>query len=64
MDSAFYYYLKSTELFKEEGQHYIAYNLVGMAHIQQTYGDYYSSEETLTEALPYINNDSVSGCGK
>lgn len=58
LDSAFYYYLKSTELFKEEGSStYIAYNLVGMAHIQQTYGDYYSSEETLTEALPYINND-------
>ena len=58
LDSAFYYYLKSTELFKEEGSNsYIAYNLVGMAHIQQTYGDYYSSEETLTEALPYINND-------
>lgn len=58
LDSAFFYYLKSTELFKEEGSSpYIAYNLVGMAHIQQTYGDYYSSEETLTEALPYINND-------
>jgi signal transduction histidine kinase len=58
LDSAFYYYLKSTELFKEEGSSsYIAYNLVGMAHIQQTYGDYYSSEETLTEALPYIDND-------
>lgn len=58
LDSAFYYYLKSTELFKEEGSStYIAYNLVGMAHIQQTYGDYYSSEETLTEALPHINND-------
>lgn len=59
MDSAFYYYLKSTELFKEEGDStYIAYNLVGMANIQQTYGDYYSSEETLTEALPYLKNDS------
>lgn len=59
LDSAFYYYLKSTELFKEEGNStYIAYNLVGMAHIQQTYGDYYSSEETLTEALPYTKNDS------
>lgn len=58
LDSAFYYYLKSTELFKNEGSSaYIAYNLVGMAHIQQTFGDYYSSEETLTEALPYINND-------
>jgi signal transduction histidine kinase len=58
LDSAFYYYLKSTELFKEEGSStFIAYNLVGMAHIQQTYGDYYSSEETLTEALPHINND-------
>ena len=59
LDSAFYNYLKSTELFKEEGDStYIAYNLVGMAHIQQTYGDYYSSEETLTEALPYINNNA------
>ncbi len=59
LDSAFYYYLKSTELFKAEGSSaYIAYNLVGMAQIQQTYGDYYSSEETLTEALPYINNDA------
>lgn len=58
LDSAFYYYLKSTELFKEEGNStYIAYNLMGMAQIQQTFGDYYSSEETLTEALPYINND-------
>ncbi|WP_225876781.1 tetratricopeptide repeat-containing sensor histidine kinase [Flavobacterium muglaense] len=58
LDSAFYYYLKSTELLKEKGSSpYIAYNLVGMAHIQQTFGDYYSSEETLTEALPYINNN-------
>jgi tetratricopeptide (TPR) repeat protein len=57
-DSAFYYYNKSKELFEAEGDSpYIAYNLLGMAHIQQAYGDYYSSEETLTEALPYINND-------
>ncbi|WP_245712027.1 tetratricopeptide repeat-containing sensor histidine kinase [Flavobacterium gillisiae] len=57
-DSAFYYYNKSKELFEIEGNSpYIAYNLLGMANIQQTYGDYYSSEETLTEALPYINND-------
>ena len=57
-DSAFYYYNKSKELFENVGDSsYIAYNLLGMAHIQQTYGDYYSSEETLTEALPYINND-------
>ena len=58
LDSAFYYYLKSTVLFKEEGNStYIAYNHIGMAQIQQTSGDYYSSEETMTEALPYINND-------
>ncbi|TDE03872.1 hypothetical protein E0F98_10230 [Flavobacterium hiemivividum] len=58
VDSAFYYYNKSNELFEIEGNSpYIAYNLLGMAHIQQTYGDYYSSEETLTEALPYIKND-------
>tara|TARA_R110000868_G_scaffold4476_2_gene28127 strand:+ start:3705 stop:5423 length:1719 start_codon:yes stop_codon:yes gene_type:complete len=58
VDSAFYYYNKSKELFVSDGNSpYIAYNLLGMAHIQQTYGDYYSSEETLMEALPYIKND-------
>jgi signal transduction histidine kinase len=57
-DSAFYYYNKSKELFENVGDSsYIAYNLLGMAQIQQTSGDYYSSEETLTEALPYINSD-------
>ncbi|MBP4141952.1 hypothetical protein J3S90_09065 [Flavobacterium sp. P4023] len=57
-DSAFYYYNKSKELFEHVGDSsYIAYNLLGMAQIQQTSGDYYSSEETLTEALPYINSD-------
>jgi hypothetical protein len=40
MDSAFYY-LKSTNYLKKT-IFTIAYNLVGMAHIQQTYGDYYS----------------------
>ncbi|WP_245744912.1 tetratricopeptide repeat-containing sensor histidine kinase [Flavobacterium frigoris] len=58
VDSAFYYYNKSKELFEIEGSSpYITYNVIVMAQIQQTYGDYYSSEETLTEALPYINND-------
>jgi hypothetical protein len=39
MDSAFYY-LKSTELFKEEAAAVTSHNSVGMAHIHQTYGDY------------------------
>jgi hypothetical protein len=53
-------------------QPYIAYNLLGMAHIQQTHGDYYSSEETLMEALPHTKNDlqyqmaanNLSNCSK
>jgi signal transduction histidine kinase len=58
IDSAFYYYNKSKEIFEVEGDSaFIAYNLLAMAHIQQMYGDYYSSEETLTEALPYIKNN-------
>ena len=45
-------------MFKNVGDSsYIAYNLIVMAQIQQTYGDYYSSEETLTEALPYLKKE-------
>jgi hypothetical protein len=35
---------------------YTAYNLIQIARIQQTFGDYTGSEETLTESLPIIDN--------
>lgn len=57
-DSAYYYYNKSKALFEiVKDTSYIAYNLIQLARIQQTYGDYGSSEETLTEVLPYIENN-------
>jgi signal transduction histidine kinase len=57
-DSAYYYYNKSKELFEiEKDSSYVAYTLIQLARIQQTFGDYSSSEETLTEALPYIENN-------
>lgn len=58
-NSSFYYFNKSKiafEKFKDSAN--IAFNLVQMAQIQQINGDYYGSKETLTEALPYVKNDS------
>ena len=58
-NSSFYYFNKSKiafERFKDSAN--IAFNLVQMAQIQQINGDYYGSKETLTEALPYVKNDS------
>lgn len=58
-DSAFYYFSKSKELAEQHKDFdYMAYNLLAMAHIQQTSGDYASSEETLTEALPFLEEHS------
>ena len=58
-DSAFCYFNKSKELAKEQNDvDYMVYNLLAMAHIQQTSGDYASSEETLTEALPFLEKHS------
>ena len=57
-DSALFYYSKSKEIFESEKDSlYSAYNLIQIARIQQTFGDYNSSEETLTEALPFIQKD-------
>lgn len=57
-DSAYYYYNKSKELFEiEKDSAYTAYTLIQLARIQQTFGDYNNSEETLTEALPYIDDN-------
>ena len=57
-DSAYYYYNKSKEIFEtEKDSAYAAYTLIQLARIQQTFGDYGSSEETLTEALPYIHDN-------
>jgi signal transduction histidine kinase len=57
-DSALFYYSKSKELFEaEKDTVYTAYNLIQIARIQQTYGDYNGSEETLTESLPIINDN-------
>ena len=59
-DSALFYYSKSKEIFESEKDSlYSAYNLIQIASIQQTFGDYNSSEETLTEALPLIQKDST-----
>lgn len=55
---AFYHYTKSKDLFEiEKNDAFAAYNLIQLARIQQTYGDYNDSEETLTEALPFIKNN-------
>jgi signal transduction histidine kinase len=57
-DKAFYHYTKSKDLFEiEKNDAFAAYTLIQLARIQQTFGDYTNSEETLTEALPYINNN-------
>ncbi|WP_233588589.1 MULTISPECIES: tetratricopeptide repeat protein [Flavobacterium] len=57
-DSAYYYYNKSKEIFEtEKDSTYSAYTLIQLARIQQTFGDYSNSEETLTEALPYMHDN-------
>lgn len=58
-DSAFYYFSKSKDLAElTKNYDYMAYNLVAMAAIQQTFADYASSEETLTQALPILEENS------
>lgn len=58
-DSAFYYFSKSKDLaLFTKDYSYAAYNLLAMAHIQQSFADYASSEETLTEALPFLEENS------
>ncbi|WP_264520937.1 ATP-binding protein [Flavobacterium sp. N1994] len=65
LDSAFYYYNRAKEIcYSKEGEDY-TYALLQIATIQQHVGDFYGSEETLTEALanykgsvykPYLYN--------
>jgi signal transduction histidine kinase len=57
-DSALFYYSKSKEIFEvEKDTAYTAYNLIQIAGIQQTFGDYNGSEETLTESLPLLQKN-------
>ena len=59
-DSALFYYSKSKDIFEsEKDSAYTAYNLIQIAMIQQTFGDYNSSEETLTESLPLLQKDTT-----
>lgn len=59
-NSAFYNFNKSKIAFENlKDSSNIVYNLIQMAAIQQINGDYYGSKETLTEALPYINQKDI-----
>jgi signal transduction histidine kinase len=57
-DSAFYYYNEAKVIYEVvQDSSYLAYNSIQMARIQQTFGDYFGSEQTLTEVLPFIKNN-------
>ena len=59
-DSAFHSYNRSkilNELEKDSAS--VAYNLIQMAHAQQTSGDYVGSEKNLIEALTFIQPNST-----
>lgn len=59
-NSAFYNFNKSKIQFENiKDSSNIVYNLIQMASIQQINGDYYGSNETLTEALPYIKKKDI-----
>ncbi|WP_073484661.1 tetratricopeptide repeat-containing sensor histidine kinase [Flavobacterium sp. fv08] len=59
-NSAFYNFNKSKIKFENiKDSSNIVYNLIQMASIQQINGDYYGSNETLTEALPYIKKKDI-----
>lgn len=54
-NTAFYQFNKSKALYETlKDSANIAYILIRIADIQQIYGDYYGSKETVTEALSYI----------
>lgn len=60
-DSAFFYFNKSKELYEiEKDTANIGYCLYQMAMAQQTLGDYYGSEETLTELLKFKIPDYIA----
>jgi two-component sensor histidine kinase len=59
-DSAFYYYNASRTKYElEKDSANIAYNSLQMADIQQKFGDYFGSEESIIDVLPYIKKGSV-----
>ncbi len=54
-DSAFYCYNQSKNFFsKENDSSQVGRRLLAMAQIQQNYGDYFGSKETVTESLQYL----------
>jgi len=54
---AYGFYDQSKKIYQEEKDSLMAgYNLLKMANIQQIYNDYSGSEETLTEALVFLEN--------
>jgi len=58
-DSAFYAYNNSRVLYLiEKDSAFIAYISIQMANIQQISSDYFGSEKTIIEALPYIQRNS------
>ncbi|MGX7666058.1 tetratricopeptide repeat-containing sensor histidine kinase [Flavobacterium pedocola] len=60
-DSAFFFFHKAKELYEiEKDTLNIGYCLYQMARAQQTIGDYYGSEETLTELLKFKIPDYIA----
>ena len=59
-NTAFYQFNKSKVLYEAiKDSANISYIHIMIADIQQTYGDYYGSKETVTEALPYIKKKGI-----
>ena len=59
-DSAFHYYNRSKILYElEKDSASVTYNLIQMAHSQQTSGDYVGSEKNLIEALSFTELNST-----
>lgn len=58
-DSAFYYYQKTKLICESQNDNKnIIYPILMMSEIQRIKNDYSGCEETVTEALKYINNDT------
>lgn len=53
-DSAFYYYNKSKQVCNTNENEKKIYSLLKMASIQQIQGDYFGSETSVTEAIPFF----------
>ncbi|MCV2483642.1 ATP-binding protein [Flavobacterium sp. SH_e] len=59
-NTAFYNFNKSKQLYETlKDSANIGYLLIQMANIQQVNGDYYGSKETVTEALLYVEKNSI-----